>query len=51
MNSEVAGDVQVLAEDPYTKGWLLKIKVAPNADFSGLLDYESYQKKVAESAH
>ncbi len=51
VNGDVASDVQILAEDPYTKGWLLKVKVAPGSDYSGLLDYESYQKKVAESGH
>ncbi len=27
VNSQVAGNVQLLAEDPYDKGWLIKIKV------------------------
>jgi glycine cleavage system H protein len=51
VNPAVADDVQVLAEDPYTKGWLIKVKMAPGADLSGLLDYNAYQKKVAESGH
>lgn len=51
VNPSVADDVQVLAEDPYTKGWLIKVKMAPGADLSGLLDYNAYQKKVAESGH
>ncbi len=52
VNADVAGNVQILADDPYEKGWLLKIRLAdPGADLSGLLDYESYQKKTAESSH
>src|SRR5947207_8649810 len=27
VNSEVARNVQLLAEDPYDKGWLIKVKV------------------------
>src|SRR5215469_15806369 len=27
VNQEVANDVQVLAQDPYEKGWLLKVKI------------------------
>lgn len=51
VNPAVASDVQVIAEDPYSKGWLVKVKPGPGADLSGLLDYETYQKKVADSAH
>ena len=28
VNDAVTKDVQILAEDPYTKGWLVKVKVA-----------------------
>ena len=31
VNDAVADDVQILAEDPYTKGWLVKVKVADPA--------------------
>jgi glycine cleavage system H protein len=51
VNSGVAGNVQLLAEDPYDKGWLVKIKVAPPADTSGLMDLDTYEKKVAEEGH
>jgi glycine cleavage system H protein len=51
VNSEVAGNVQLLAEDPYDKGWLVKIKVVPPVDTSGLMDLDTYEKKVAEEGH
>jgi glycine cleavage system H protein len=51
VNSLVAGNVQLLAEDPYEKGWLIKIKVDPPVDTSELLDLDSYEKKVAEEGH
>ncbi len=51
VNSAVADDVQVLAEDPYTRGWLVKVRVADKAPLAGLLDHDAYQRKVADEAH
>jgi glycine cleavage system H protein len=51
VNPELAANVQLLAQDPYDKGWLIKVKVDPNAGTSELLDHETYEKKVAEEAH
>ena len=51
VNSAVSNDVQILAADPYEKGWLVKLTVDPPVDTSGLLDFESYEQKVAEDAH
>ena len=44
-------DVQSLADDPYTKGWLVKVKVSDTAPIAGLLDHDAYQAKVADEAH
>jgi glycine cleavage system H protein len=51
VNSAVAENVQLLAEDPYGKGWLIKVKIAQPADTTGLMDFTAYEKKVAEEAH
>ena len=51
VNAAVAGDVQLLAEDPYTKGWLVKIRVADAAPIAALMDHVAYQAKVADEAH
>ncbi|WP_435021010.1 glycine cleavage system protein GcvH [Tundrisphaera sp. TA3] len=51
VNSAVADDVQVLAEDPYTKGWLVKVRVADASPLAGMLDHDAYQRKVADEAH
>ena len=42
---------QLLAEDPYDKGWLIKIKVDQPVDTSGLMDLDTYESKVAEEGH
>ncbi len=52
VNAAVADDVSILGDDPYEKGWLLKIKAKDAAgDLAALLDHDAYQKKVAEDAH
>jgi glycine cleavage system H protein len=51
VNSSVADNVQVLADDPYENGWLIKIKVDPPADTSALLDHDAYEKQVALEGH
>ncbi|GAC1474498.1 MAG: glycine cleavage system protein GcvH [Isosphaeraceae bacterium] len=51
VNASVAENVQRLAEDPYTAGWLIKVKLDPQAPAPDLLDHASYEKKVAEDHH
>jgi glycine cleavage system H protein len=51
VNDAVSSNVQLLAEDPYDKGWLIKIKLDPAADTSELMDLSAYQKKIAEEGH
>jgi glycine cleavage system H protein len=51
VNKDVTANVQLLAEDPYDKGWLIKIKVAQPADTSGLMDLDAYEQRVAEEEH
>ena len=36
---------QLLAEDPYDKGWLIKIKVDQPVDTSGLMDLDTYEHR------
>ncbi len=51
VNADVAGNVQILADDPYDKGWLIKVKVVQPVDIRDLLDLDAYEHKVAEDAH
>jgi glycine cleavage system H protein len=51
INSAVAANVQLLSEDPFGKGWLIKLRVDNPDDVRGLLDHETYERKVAEEAH
>jgi glycine cleavage system H protein len=51
VNSALVGHLEVLNEDPYGKGWIVKIKMADEAALKELLDYPAYQKQCAEEGH
>lgn len=51
VNEAVASDVSVLGEDPLGKGWILKLRPTKPDELAKLLDFEAYQKKVAEESH
>ncbi len=45
-NEELEGNPELLNEDPYGKGWIIKVKVS-DADLSDLMDAEAYKELVA----
>ncbi len=51
INTNVSTNVQLLAEDPYDKGWLIKVKVDQPPNTSELLDLDAYEKRLAEESH
>jgi glycine cleavage system H protein len=51
VNSEVTSNVQLLSDDPYGAGWLIKVRVDDPSAVSQLMHHAAYEKKVAEEAH
>jgi glycine cleavage system H protein len=51
VNKAVLDNVQILAEDPYNQGWLIKLKVDDPSQTAELMNHAAYEKKVAEDAH
>ena len=51
VNEPVAANVQLLSEDPFGKGWLVKIRPSDPAEAGKLLDHAAYEKKIAEDEH
>ena len=45
VNSDMMESLETLAEDPWKKGWLIKIKPT-DASMDHLLDAEAYEKHV-----
>jgi glycine cleavage system H protein len=48
VNSALADNVQLLSDDPYGGGWLIKMRVDDPAAVSGLMDHDAYEKRVGE---
>ncbi len=51
VNDKLAGDTSQITSDPYGKGWMVKIRVAPGATLDHLKTLEQYQKQIAEGGH
>ncbi len=52
VNAAVAADVSILGDDPYDKGWLIRVKLAgPASSLAGLLDHDAYERQIADEAH
>ena len=48
VDSEKGKGVDIVNEDPYEKGWLVKLKVADPAAVQGLLDAAAYRQLIGE---
>jgi glycine cleavage system H protein len=48
VNEDLSGNPEVLNNDPYGKGWMVKVE---SADASGLMDAAAYTKYCDERAH
>lgn len=47
-NEAVEKDPSLINQDPYGKGWMIKIKVTSGAKTDHLLDLQQYEKQLAE---
>ena len=48
VNQELPESPEMINEDPYGDGWLIKIKVGDDAELDDLMDNEEYEEMVAE---
>ena len=51
VNDALTADVQPLSDDPYGKGWLIRVKPDDPAEAAGLLDHGAYEAKIAADEH
>jgi glycine cleavage system H protein len=51
VNEAVVNDPSLVAEDPYGKGWMIKIKVEPGTTLDLLMTLEQYEKQIASEGH
>jgi len=46
-NSELAGRPELVNEDPYEGGWMIRVRLADPSQLDGLLDATAYDELVA----
>ena len=51
VNDAVVADPNVVSEEPYGKGWMIKITPDNAGELNSLLAPADYEKQVAEEAH
>ena len=47
----LADDPSLVSQDPYGKGWLIKVKVRPGTTLDHLMTHEQYQQQLASEEH
>ena len=50
VNTQLSDQPETLNEDPYTAGWILKIRVTDESNLAKLMDHAKYQQQCAEDA-
>ena len=48
INEDLPESPEMVNEDPYGDGWLIKIKVSDESDFDDLMDSAEYEEMIAE---
>jgi glycine cleavage system H protein len=48
VNERVVDEPEVVNDDPYGEGWLLRIRMSDPSEVDGLMDVEAYKAHVAE---
>jgi glycine cleavage system H protein len=51
VNEKIVADNETFKADPYGKGWMVKIKVAPGTTLDHLKTLEQYQQQLASEGH
>lgn len=46
VNEELEGSPEIVNEDPYEKGWMIKIKVSTTSELNDLLSSDQYKEVV-----
>lgn len=48
VNSALPDRLETLGEDPYERGWIIKVRLTDDASLAGLMDYSAYQQQCSE---
>jgi glycine cleavage system H protein len=48
-NGELGKAPELVNQDPYEAGWMIRVAVADSSELDGLLDAAAYEQLIAES--
>lgn len=51
VNEKLLNDPTLVTNDPYGKGWMVKIKPEPGQNLDALMTLEQYEKQIASEEH
>jgi glycine cleavage system H protein len=51
VNEKLQNDPTIISKDPYTAGWLIKVKVEKGTTLDHLMTLDQYQKQTASERH
>ena len=51
VNKKLVNDLAALSDDPYGRGWMVKIRMSDAAAANSLLDRKAYEAHVASEQH
>ena len=51
INSAIQNSTETVNEDPYDKGWLIKLKMSDQAELTGLMNAADYEKFADAGSH
>lgn len=51
VNTALPDTLEILSTDPYTKGWIAKIRISDESNLGNLMDFAAYEKQCAEEGH
>lgn len=48
VNTDLPDNLEILNDDPYAAGWIIKVKLSSEDSLSKLLDHATYEKQCSE---
>jgi glycine cleavage system H protein len=51
VNEKLQENPDPLVDDPYGKGWMIKVKIEPGTRLDHLMTLEQYEKQIASEGH
>jgi glycine cleavage system H protein len=49
VHASLPDQLEILGTDPYTQGWIMKVKLSSPSELDSLMDFEAYQKQCSGS--